>query len=93
MSDAITFERLGVVRCPLDMSRWHLPEGKGVKGEKVGKNTEKEKESGRNEKFKLETQEEIKVRTTSVKKFFLRTKSDNSVRKTGKLRGIQVQWV
>ena len=62
-------------------------EGKGVKGEKVRKNREKEKESGRKEKFKLETPEEMKVRTPSVKKFFLRSVTDNSVRKTGKTAG------
>ena len=31
-SDAITFESLGVVTCPLDMSQWHLSAAKGVKG-------------------------------------------------------------
>ena len=30
-SDAITFEPLGVVRCPLDMSQWHLSGGKDEK--------------------------------------------------------------
>ena len=30
-SDAISFEPLGVVRCPLDMSQWHLSGGKDEK--------------------------------------------------------------